>query len=96
MKIMVRGLTAGWGFGSVLGVVGAAIRRPGLLGLLAALTVPLGAAAQMILMPPRPHATMTPSIVLAEVIVWTASVLGVGWAFYRFWATRRVVGSGRA
>ena len=87
---------AGVLFGSVLGVVGAAIRRPGLLGLLAALTVPLGAAAQMILMPPRPHATVTPSIVLAEVVVWTAAGLGAGWAFYRFWATRRVAGSGRA
>ncbi|MFF8315986.1 hypothetical protein ACF06V_02340 [Streptomyces bobili] len=80
-------------FGSVLGVVGATIRRPGLLGMLAALAVPSGAAAQMILMPPRPHATMTPSILVAEVIVWTAAALGAGWAFYRFWATRRVVGS---
>ncbi|MFE0381956.1 hypothetical protein ACFW1M_41825 [Streptomyces inhibens] len=80
-------------FGLVLGAVGAAIRRPGLIGLLAALTVPVGAAVQMVVMPPRPHLTVTPAIVLAEVIVWTASVLGAGWAVYRFWAARPAVGA---
>ncbi|MFI0712269.1 hypothetical protein ACH4SK_16765 [Streptomyces inhibens] len=80
-------------FGLVLGAVGAAIRRPGLIGLLAALTVPVGAAVQMVVMPPRPHLTVTPAIVLAEVIVWTASVLGAGWAVYRFWAARSAVGA---
>ncbi|MGW2896444.1 hypothetical protein ACWDAO_17945 [Streptomyces sp. NPDC001212] len=80
-------------FGLVLGVVGAAIRRPGLIGLLAGLTVPVGAAVQMVVMPPRPHLTLTPAIVLAEVIVWTAAVLGAGWAVYRFRAARRVSGS---
>lgn len=63
-------------FGTVLGVVGASIRRPGPVGLLAALTVPVGAALQMILMPPRPHMTMTPAIILAEVTVWTAAAVG--------------------
>ncbi|MFB6784974.1 hypothetical protein ACFCX0_49150 [Streptomyces sp. NPDC056352] len=81
--------TVGLLFGSVLGVVGAAIRRPGLIGLLAALTVPVGAAAQMVVLPPRPHLTLTPAIILAEVIVWTAAVLGASWAVYRFWAARR-------
>ncbi|WP_404952691.1 hypothetical protein [Streptomyces sp. 147326] len=71
-------------FGSVLGVVGAAIRRPGLVGLLAALTVPVGAALQMILMPPRPHLTLTPGIILAEVIVWTAAAICTGWAVHRY------------
>jgi hypothetical protein len=85
---------AGLLFGLVLGVVGAAMRRPGLIGLLAALTVPVGAAVQMVVMPPRPHLTLTPAIVLAEVIVWTCSVLGAGWAVYRFWAARRAVGAG--
>jgi hypothetical protein len=81
-------------FGSVLGVVGAAIRRPGLIGLLAALTVPVGAAVQMAVLPPRPDLTLTPAIVLAEVIVWTAAVFGAGWAVYRFWAARRAVTAG--
>jgi hypothetical protein len=91
---MVVWLVVGVPFGLVLGVVGAAIRRPGLIGLLAALTVPVGAAVQMVVLPPRPHLTLTPAIVLAEVIVWTASVLGAGWAVYRFRAERRAVGAG--
>src|SRR5690606_27075548 len=35
-------------FGAPLGVIGAGIRRPGAIGLLAALTVPIGATVQMI------------------------------------------------
>ncbi|MFE6158410.1 DUF6518 family protein [Streptomyces sp. NPDC056486] len=75
-------------FGLVLGALGSAIRRPGAIGLLAALVVPAGAAAQMIVMPPRPHLTITPSIVVAEVIVWTCAVLGTAWAVRRFWTQR--------
>ncbi|MFF3396469.1 hypothetical protein ACFYW1_36855 [Streptomyces sp. NPDC002669] len=78
-------------FGPVLGAVGAAVRRPGPVGLCAALTVPLGAAAQMVVMPPRPHLTLTPSIVLAEAVVWTGAVLGVVLAVRRFRAERRTV-----
>ncbi|MET9919162.1 hypothetical protein ABZZ04_18985 [Streptomyces sp. NPDC006435] len=78
-------------FGPALGAVGAAVRRPGPVGLFAALTVPLGAAAQMIVMPPRPHLTLTPSIVLAEAVVWTSAVLGVVLAVRRFRAQRRTV-----
>ncbi len=80
-------------FGTMLGVVGSAVRRPGPVGLLAALTVPVGAAAQMILMPPRPHLTLTPGIVMAEVIVWTAAAVGAGWAVYRFRAEKRAAGT---
>ncbi|MFD4768607.1 hypothetical protein [Streptomyces niveus] len=75
--------------------MGAAIRRPGLIGLLAALTVPVGAAVQMMVLPPRPHLTLTPAIVLAEVIVWTAAVSGAGWAVHRFWVERRAGLSGQ-
>ncbi|MFE5092307.1 hypothetical protein ACFRCI_18435 [Streptomyces sp. NPDC056638] len=89
---MVKWVLAGLPLGLVLGAVGAAIRRPGLIGLLAALTVPVGAAVQMVVMPPRPHLTLTPAIVVAEVIVWMAAALGVGWAVYRFRAQRRAVG----
>ncbi|WP_051774609.1 hypothetical protein [Streptomyces sp. NRRL S-237] len=80
-------------FGTALGVVGAAIRRPGAIGLLAALTVPVGAAVQMILMPPRPHMTLTPGILLAEVVVWTGAVVGAGWAVHRFRAARDTAGT---
>ncbi|MEU8779625.1 hypothetical protein [Streptomyces sp. NPDC048606] len=76
-------------FGSVLGVVGAAVRRPGVIGLLAALTVPVGAAAQMLLMPPRPHMTLTPGIIAAEALVWTAAAAGAVWAVHRFRSERR-------
>ncbi|MCP9988453.1 DUF6518 family protein [Streptomyces sudanensis] len=76
-------------FGPVLGAIGATIRRPGPAGLLAALTVPIGAATQMILMPPRPHITPTPATILAETIVWTAATLGAGWAIHRFRTEKR-------
>ncbi|WP_406274975.1 hypothetical protein OH779_40595 [Actinacidiphila glaucinigra] len=89
MSSIVYWLVASVLFGPVLGAIGAAIRRPGLLGMLAALAVPVGAATQMIAMPPRPHFTVTPSIIVSEVIVWTAATLGTGWALYRFWAARR-------
>ncbi|MFF1418452.1 hypothetical protein [Streptomyces sp. NPDC058280] len=86
---IVSWLLAGLPFGLILGVVGAAIRRPGPVGLLAALTVPVGAAVQMVVLPPRPHLTVTPAIILAEVTVWTTAALGAGWAVHRFWAERR-------
>ena len=38
-------------FGAVLGAIGGSIRRPGLVGLLAGLTVPVGATVEMILLP---------------------------------------------
>lgn len=81
-------------FGLALGAVGAAIRRPGVTGLLAALTVPVGAAVQMLVLPPRPHLTMTPPVILAEAIVWTGAALGAGWALHRFLTTRRATAPG--
>ncbi|MCX5107228.1 DUF6518 family protein [Streptomyces sp. NBC_00378] len=86
---MVSWLVVGVPFGLVLGVVGAANRQPGSVGLLAALVVPVGAAVQMVVLPPRPHLTFTPAIVLAEVIVRTAAVLGAGCAGCRFRAERQ-------
>ncbi|WP_164784948.1 hypothetical protein [Streptomyces griseoviridis] len=76
-------------FGSVLGAIGAAARRPGAVGLLAALTVPAGAAAQMLLIPPRPHLTVTASIVVAETVVWTGAALGTALAVRQFLLQRR-------
>ncbi|MFJ7200210.1 MULTISPECIES: hypothetical protein [unclassified Streptomyces] len=75
-------------FGSVLGVVGSAIERPGVTGLLAGLTVPLGGAAQMIALPPRPGLTFTQETVLAEVLIWAALAVCAGWAVHRFWVTK--------
>ncbi|MER5359544.1 hypothetical protein [Streptomyces sp. NPDC002785] len=91
---MARWWVVGLALGLILGAVGAAIRQPGLIGLLAALTVPVGAAVQMVVLPPRPHLTLTPAIILAEVIVWTAAVLAAGWAVHRFWAARRAAVAG--
>ncbi|MFI8185661.1 hypothetical protein OG539_03665 [Actinacidiphila glaucinigra] len=78
-------------FGPLLGMTGAAVRRPGPTGLLAALTVPVGAAVQMAVLPPRPHLTITPAIAVAEAVVWTASAAGAAWALHRFLAERRAV-----
>lgn len=86
-------VTVGVPFGLVLGAIGSAISRSGAVGLLAALVVPVGATAQMIVMPPRPHLTVTPSILVAEVIVWTAAALGAGWAVRRFWTQRNAAGT---
>lgn len=91
---MVQWWVVGLPLGVVLGAVGAAIRLPGLIGLLAALTVPVGAAVQMVVLPPRPHLTLTRATIAAEVIVWTAAALGAGWAIHRFRAARRTVGAG--
>ncbi|MEV7188219.1 hypothetical protein [Kitasatospora sp. NPDC093102] len=82
-------------FGLALGAVGAAIRQPGTAGLLAALTVPVGAGAQMVLLPSRPHPAPTPATLLAEIIVWTAAALGAGCAVQRFRAARRASEAGR-
>lgn len=89
---LVMWSVAGLVLGAVLGVVGAAIRQPGVIGLLAALTVPVGAAVQVVVAPSRPHLTATPAIVVAEVVVWAVVVLGACWAVLRFRAVRRAAG----
>lgn len=63
-------------FGSVLGVVGASIWRPGLPGLLARLVVPAGAAAEMVWLPRWGNA-LEPNPVLEwlRIGVWVASTL---------------------
>jgi len=68
--------------GSALGTIGAFGRRPGVLGLLAGLTIPIGATAQMIVSPPGPEGQLaTPAeswarlIVLATAAVWAAAVI---------------------
>lgn len=92
---MVIWFVVGVPFGLVLGVVGAAIRMPGSVGLLAALVVPVGAAVKTVVLSPRPHRTLTPAIVLAEVIVRTAAVLGACCAVYRFRTVKQAARSVR-
>ncbi|MET9663317.1 hypothetical protein [Streptomyces sp. NPDC006510] len=76
-------------FGSVLGVVGAAVRRPGVTGLLAGLTVPVGGAVQMLVLPPRPGVGFARETVLAEVLTWAVLAIAAGWAVHRFRTAKR-------
>lgn len=74
-------------FGAPLGAVGACVKRPGVIGLLARLTVPVGAAVQMIVLPPgRNEVIMT----IGQVIVWTAAVVSAGFFVARFLSVRRL------
>lgn len=69
--------------GPALGVVGASIRRPGVIGLLAGLTVPVGATVEMIWLEPDPLVS-DPALELARVIVWVAAAMGAGAFIARF------------
>ena len=73
-------VTGYWLIGSVLlgpplGVVGALIRRPGSMGTVAALVVPVGAAVQMVLLPPPPESRMAEPVRYA---VWIAAAVAIG------------------
>ena len=68
-------VTQFWLIGSVLlgpplGAAGALIRRRGLIGTVAALVVPAGAALQMVLLPPPPDSRMAQPV---QVSVWIAA-----------------------
>ncbi|MEU6341616.1 hypothetical protein ABZ883_11795 [Streptomyces sp. NPDC046977] len=77
-------------FGSVLGAVGASTRRRGVAGLVASLTVPVGAALQMVVLPPGPALLpLSPPAVLARTVVWVAAALGAAWALHRYWTEQR-------
>jgi uncharacterized protein DUF6518 len=56
--------------GPLLGVAGALIRRHGLIGTVAALVVPAGAALQMVLLPPAQESRMAQPM---QVSVWIAA-----------------------
>ena len=68
-------LTGGVLFGPPLGVVGALIRRPGVIGTVAALVVPVGAALQMALLPPPSESRMAEPVLWS---VWIATFVAVG------------------
>jgi hypothetical protein len=76
-------------FGSVLGAVGATIRRPGVIGLLAGLTVPVGAIVQMIFLPPGSGLIVHPAAIWARVIVLVAATVSIGVIVTRFLAAKQ-------
>ena len=66
------------------------MQRPGVRGLLAALTVPAGALVQMVVYPPGAgNLIVTPEMRLAQAIVLAASGLVAVAALVRFFAQRR-------
>jgi hypothetical protein len=68
--------------------VGVAARRPGSVGLLAALVVLVGAGAQMVLTPPDPQEYVTPSVFAARALVWAFAAILAAWAVRRWWSAR--------
>ena len=89
-------LAAGALLGPLLGVVGAYIRRPGAAGLFAALTVPLGAAAQMVLLPQGVAGPqVAPEAVWARWLVGVTSVLVCARVVVRRSRGQKSVGRGR-
>ena len=76
--------------GPVLGAVGAFIGRGGVQGLLAGLVVPVGALAQMVVLPPGSgNLIATPEMRLAWAIVLAASCVVAGVVVVRFFAAER-------
>ncbi|RVX41053.1 hypothetical protein EDD27_3510 [Nonomuraea polychroma] len=62
-------------FGAPLGAVGACVKRSGAIGLLARLTVPVGAAVQMVVLPPGRNEVVE---TIGRTIVWTAATASIG------------------
>ena len=76
--------------GPPLGVAGALARRPGTLGFLAGLTVPVGAALNMLVFPPGSGVPGESSATAyAELSVWTAAAVGAAALTLRLVRTRR-------
>ena len=76
--------------GLPLGVAGALARRPGVVGLLAALTVPVGAALNMVVLPVRNGLPGESSAAgWAELTVWVAASGGAALVLVRFWLRSR-------
>ncbi len=88
-------------FGSVLGVIGATIRRPAVIGLLAALTVPVGAAVEMTSLPREgaDFGVVNPVYDWLRPVVWAVAAAVSGVLVIRFLARRRrsqLNGAGRS
>lgn|SRR5690606_37033206 len=61
-------------FGPVLGAIGACAGRPGAIGVLARVTVPVGAAVQMVVQPPGRNEVLT---AIGQWVVWTAAAVSI-------------------
>lgn len=77
-------------FGAPLGAVGACVNRPGVIGLLARLTVPVGAAVQMILFAPGRNEVIA---TIGKTVVWSAAAAAIAFVIVR-WAAQRPTGWG--
>ncbi len=95
---MRRWWIASLAFGSVLGALGGSIRRPGVIGLLAGLTVPVGAAVEMILLPRegRPFGVVNPVYDWLRPVVWTAAAAATAVLVVRFLVSRQRSQASRA
>lgn len=101
MDSVLRSEPVGWGgiqfwwwasliTGPVLGAIGSRIGHRGISGLLAGLTVPIGAATQMVVLPHASSlAPTTRADTLSELIVWVGAALGAGLATAHWVAGRR-------
>ncbi|MBF8193936.1 hypothetical protein ITP53_51335 [Nonomuraea sp. K274] len=72
--------------GPILGAIGSCARRPGMIGVLAKVTVPVGAAVQMVVMPPGRNEVIT---TIGQWIVWTTAVVIIGVVAVRFLGVQR-------
>jgi len=78
-------------FGLPLGVAGALARRPGVVGLLAGLILPLGAAMNMVVFPLRSGLAGESSAAgWAQLSVWVAAITGAALVVLRFVRARRI------
>jgi len=84
-------VVAGVILGALLGLVGAKIGRRGVVGLIAGLVVPVGAAVQMLVMPPGlGGANVSAEAVWARWIVWVAAAMTAVLVLARHIAGRRI------
>ena len=82
---MLRWWLVSVSLGWVLGVIGAYARREDVVGLVAALVVPLGAVAQMIVLPPGPGGpATTAAMTWTRLLVITTAVIVAAAAVARF------------
>lgn len=73
-------------FGAPLGAVGACVKRPGVTGLLARLTVPIGAAVQMVVFLPGRNEVIAN---IGKTVVWVAAAVSIGFIVVRFFLVER-------
>ncbi len=73
-------------FGAPLGAIGARVRQPGAIGLLARLTVPVGAAVQMVVLPPGRNEVVE---TIGKTIVWTVAATSIGLVVVHFLLVER-------